>query len=105
MVSEHVRQALLNCQALVAAIDEKAQPLLYRLAPTERARVIMALLGIVLIGLALLALVMVGGRRLRRIARSRPGPARTNDDDWFRKPLISGNGDETPPSAPPSDTR
>ena len=48
----------------------------------------MAILGLVLLGLLLVAFIMIGGRWLRRIARERP-PER----EWPRRPRP---GDEPP---------
>lgn len=46
---------------------------LNRLDPPRRAAVVMALLGLTLVGLFLVAFVMVGGHWVRRLARHRPG--------------------------------
>jgi hypothetical protein len=56
---------------------------LNRLDPPRRAAVVMALLGLTLIGLFLVAFVMVGGHWVRRLARHKPGQ-RT-----FGKPIAS----------------
>ena len=56
---------------------------LNRLDPPRRAAVVMALLGLTLVGLFLVAFVMVGGHWVRRLARDKPGP-RT-----FGKPFAS----------------
>src|SRR5262245_37101201 len=78
------------------ADDEPAQPLLWRLPPESRAMVLMALLGLVLTGLLLIAIVYLGGRYLKRIAGKSHGPSQSTDDDWQRKPLV-------PPTPPPDD--
>jgi hypothetical protein len=46
---------------------------LNRLDPPRRAAVVMALLGLTLVGLFLVAFAMVGGHWVRRLARHRPG--------------------------------
>jgi len=46
---------------------------LNRLDPPRRAAVVMALLGLTLVGLFLVAFVMVGGHWVRRLARHKPG--------------------------------
>ncbi|MEM8864658.1 MAG: hypothetical protein AAGF31_03835 [Planctomycetota bacterium] len=51
-----------------------------RLDPPTRTAVMMALLGLVLLGLLLVACIMVGGRWLRRLARQRRPPR-----EWPRK--------------------
>ena len=58
--------------ALLAA-EESAEPLIERLDPPRRAAVLMAILGLVLLGLTLVACVMIGGRWVRRLAREQHG--------------------------------
>ncbi|TWT88586.1 hypothetical protein Mal64_20700 [Pseudobythopirellula maris] len=50
----------------------QSQTVLERLDPPTRAAVLMAVIGLVLLGLALVVLTMIGGRWLRRVARDRP---------------------------------
>lgn len=69
------------------AAEEKAQPLLMRLDPQDRAKVIMALLGLVLVGVALVAFALMAGRQVVRIARKSHGPTQPQDD-WYRKPIV-----------------
>jgi hypothetical protein len=73
---------------LLAAADQKAEPLLMRLDPVSRAKVLMSLLALVLMGIALVAMVWLGARHLRRIARKPVRPTVEHEDDWYRKPLI-----------------
>jgi hypothetical protein len=56
------------------AAEEAAEPLIEQLDPPRRAAVLMAILGLVLLGLALVACAMIGGRWVRRLARERQGP-------------------------------
>jgi hypothetical protein len=79
----------------VEQVDQKAEPLLMRLQPVTRAKILMALLALVLVGIALVALVWIGARHLRRIAKTPLRSTRPHDDDWYRKPLI-------PPDPPSS---
>jgi hypothetical protein len=60
----------------LAQAEQAAEPLLERLDPPRRAVVLMALLGVVLTGIALVACIMIGSRWVRRNARSgvRPTP-------------------------------
>lgn len=58
------------------AAAARAEPLIERLDPPRRAAVLMAILGLVLLGLALVACVMIGGRWMRRVARHRLGHTR-----------------------------
>ena len=79
----------------LAAIDDAllvdttdGQSLLMRLEPANRAKVLMALLALVLVGLGLIALAWLGARHLRRIARLRSGPTSPRTEDWYHKPLV-----------------
>jgi hypothetical protein len=83
---------------LLAAEEKQAAPLLMRLDPAVRAKVLMALLGLVLVGLLLVAMAWLGGRHLRRIARKAPTPPVDHRDDWYRKPLTPGDRSDTPDS-------
>ena len=58
---------------LLFAVQQSSDPVLERLDPPRRAAVVMALLGLTLIGLFLIIFVMVGGHWVRRLARHRPG--------------------------------
>jgi hypothetical protein len=60
------------CQAAMFAA-RAGDDVLNRLDPPRRAAVVMALLGLTLVGLFLVAFVMVGGHWVRRLARHRPG--------------------------------
>jgi len=51
-------------------------PVLERLDPPRRAAVVMALLGLTLVGLFLVATILVGGHWVRRLARHRPAGSR-----------------------------
>jgi hypothetical protein len=67
-----------------AQLRQVAEPPLERLPPTERATVLMALLGLVLVGLFLVACVMIGAHWVRRLARHRPGRERPMGDPAAR---------------------
>jgi hypothetical protein len=58
---------------ILLAIEESAEPLIDRLDPPRRAAVLMAILALVLLGLALVTCVMIGGRWVRRVARHEHG--------------------------------
>jgi hypothetical protein len=58
--------------------QQSAEPVLERLDPPRRAAVVMALLGIVLTGLLLVAIAMLGANWARRLARYRPGEQRSS---------------------------
>ena len=79
---------LSTVHCLLLAVDKQAEPLLVRLDPERRAKVLMSLVGVVLAGLGLMALAWLGGRRLRRITRKPLPPTPRAEDDWYRKPLL-----------------
>jgi hypothetical protein len=56
--------------------QQAGDAVLERLDPPRRAAVVMALLGLTLIGLFLITFAMVGGHWVRRLARHRPGRRR-----------------------------
>lgn len=82
---------------VLAWAEDKAEPLLMRLTPENRGRVLLALLAIVIVGVALIAIAVIGGRYVLRQARESHGPTPLGEDDWYRKPLI--------PRDPPSRLR
>jgi hypothetical protein len=69
--------------------EEDVRPLLQRLSPTQRAAVLAALFALVLLGMALVAFVYLGGRFVRRQSRSstslRPRERPVAPSDWDRK--------------------
>ena len=83
---------------LLSAAEEKAQPLLVRLDPQSRAKVLMALLGLVLVGIALVAMTIMIGRQVLRMARTSHGPTPRHEDDWYRKPLVPHEPEDPPAS-------
>lgn len=72
--------------AILFAAQQAGDAVLERLDPPRRAAVVMALLGLTLIGLLLITVVMVGGHWVRRLARHRPGQRR------FRTPITTQDG-------------
>ncbi|MDZ4819100.1 MAG: hypothetical protein SGJ20_09030 [Planctomycetota bacterium] len=85
-------ESILNFAHLLGAdlLGQADQTLLQRLGDVGRAKVMMALLGLVLIGITLVVGIYLGGRWARRIARTRV-PVRLRDQsDWDRRsPLES----------------
>lgn len=87
--------------ALALAVEESADMPLERLDPPRRAAVLMAILALVLTGIALVACVMIGGRWVRRMARDTHGPT-TNTMHIENKRLREAlepilPGDDSPP--------
>jgi hypothetical protein len=73
--------------------ESPARPLIQRLDEPTRAKVLSALAGLIILGLAMLALTWLGARVTRRYMNSatRYRPPRRTDadlDDWARKPLV-----------------
>jgi hypothetical protein len=77
---------LVTARSWLIAADDNEQPLLMRLKPTERASVLMALLGLVLVGLALMTVTWLAGRYVRRLTK-KPAAPLSPPDDWYRKRL------------------
>jgi hypothetical protein len=69
-------QTLGTVGAMLFAAEHSAEPVLEQLDGPRRAAVIMALLGLTLVGLFLITFVMVGGHWVRKLARHRPGRRR-----------------------------
>lgn len=72
--------------------------------PMLRAKLMMALLALVVLGLGLMVMIVLGGRYARRVARTPLPPSRIHEDRWYAKPLdasetdqTSDAGDEQPP--------
>lgn len=86
--------------APLAWAEAEAQPLLMRLSPQNRVAVVMALLGLVLVGIGLVALAILGGRYVLREARRMPGPTPRYEDAWYRKPLVPRDNDSKSGEAP-----
>ncbi len=75
-------------QYLCVLADADPRPLLERLSPTQRAAVLAALFALVLLGMALVAFVYLGGRFVRRQSRSSKSPKPRQPpivSDWDRK--------------------
>ena len=62
-------------QLWIVADQSSAQPVIERLDPPRRAGVVMALLVIIILGLFLIAVVLLGGNWVRRLARRRYPPS------------------------------
>jgi hypothetical protein len=74
--------------------ENEAVPLLQRLDPSQRAAVVAALFALVLLGMALVAFIYLGGRFVRRQNRRTPPSRPPLASDWDRK-----QPDEGPPTA------
>lgn len=69
--------------------------------PLLRARLLLALIALVVLALGMLTLIVLGGRYARRIARTPLPPSRTHDDRWYAKPLVPREpDDEQEPESP-----
>jgi hypothetical protein len=76
---------------LLFAAEKATDPVLEKLDPPRRAAVIMALLGLTLVGLFLIVCAMLGGHWVRRLARQRPARG-------FKLNPISAGGQSAPDS-------
>src|SRR4051812_49115004 len=74
---------------VLAAAEADKRMLLMRLDPENRAKVLMSLLALVLVGIGLIALAWLGARRMRRVARTRHAPSSAHEDAWYQKPLAT----------------
>lgn len=71
----------MHWHALRLLAEQPQRSVLERLEPPQRAVVMMALLGLVITGLLLVACVMIGGRWVRRMARHKPASRETGMAD------------------------
>ncbi len=85
---------------LAGLAAQTPQPLLLRLKPQDRARVLAALAGLVILGFALVALAWWGARYTRRYLK-RPWPrseryrsSTVSEFDWAEKPLYDAPSEE-----------
>ncbi len=81
--------ALHNLHLLLA--EDDAHPLLERLSPAQRGAVLAALFALVLLGMALVAFVYLGGSFVRRQNRRRPPERPPLPSDWDRKQPMEKN--------------
>jgi len=85
---------IVSCDMLDAPwiLAQQAEPLIRRLDPQMRAKVLAALAGLVILGIAMIVLVWLGGRATRRYMGIEPMARRrqpqVNPDDWARKPIV-----------------
>jgi hypothetical protein len=93
VTGEPVRRVVAAISVRLAWAAEQAEPLLMRLTPQNRSLVLMALLGMLLVGAGLIALAVIGGRQVLREARKKPNPTPRLEDGWYRKPLVPRDGD------------
>jgi hypothetical protein len=89
--------------AVLLAAQQTGDAVLERLDPPRRAAVIMALLGLTLIGLFLIAFIMVGGHWVRRLARHRPKKGSSANSGASEGALPEAQQD-IPPDTKSSDT-
>lgn len=89
--------------------QESGQPLIQQLDPKRNVALMMALLGLVLIGITLVACVMIGGHWVRKLARSSPPKKafEARDNTKLREQLAihlpEGDPDETTLADPAMD--
>jgi hypothetical protein len=76
--------------AILLAV-EVIEPPLPQLDPQRRASVILALAGLVILGLGMIALVWLGAQHVRRLARQRPIERSREPSSWAASPRIRDN--------------
>ena len=62
--------------------------------PLVKAKAMLALLGIVIVGIGLLMMAVLGGGIVRRLARHRAGVSKPLDDPWYKRRLEEKLPDE-----------
>ena len=82
----------LGLLAPAAVFAQVVEPLPSQLEETERGRLLLALVGLALLGLILVAAIYLGGRMTRRIARQRPIERTRPASDWERGSRDQGSG-------------
>ena len=71
----------------------QGEPLIRRLDPATRVKVLAALAGLIILGFGMVMLTWLGGRAVRRYMRSRPfepswrSLPKRSEDDWAGQPL------------------
>jgi hypothetical protein len=70
---------------------EEIEPPLPQLDPQRRAGVLLALAGLVILGLGMIALVWLGAQHVRRLARQRPTERPREPSSWAASPRIRDN--------------
>lgn len=85
--------------AIWIAQTQAERPLILRLEPEDRVRVLAALLTVLFLGLSLILFVWWGARATRRYmnsatqTRRRRQATTVREDDWATKPLYAGEDD------------
>lgn len=84
--------SLVATAALVFADQNRTLP------PPVRVKAMLALVGIIVLGFGLAAMILLGGLAVKRRARHRSGPSSARDESWYQKPLDPGPTAEGAPS-------
>jgi hypothetical protein len=80
----------------------EGQMLIERLHPVLRARVLLALLALIILGMGLIAVTLLGARFVRNYGRIRRRRSETPEDleqardGWWQKPLIADSEEPAP---------
>jgi hypothetical protein len=96
--------AVIEFASALLFAEESTGPVLERLDPPRRAAVVMALLGLVLTGLLLVACAMLGGHWVRRLARHKPGGRNTKTSAAAENRQLRASLQTILPDAKTSDT-
>jgi hypothetical protein len=85
-----VDSALLQFQLSWGVLAQNAEPLIRRLEPATRVKVLAALAAFIILGVAMMLLTWLGARATRRYMRQGKTDGSSTDvnhDDWSKKPL------------------
>ena len=89
VVRQSIQLLIAVVQPLCWLFAEAEKPLLQRLPPVVRARVILALVGLVMLAVLTTTMIWLVGRYWRRQIRKPLPPVHPHQDDWASKPLVS----------------
>ncbi len=76
----------------IAILADGEQPLIKRIDPDSRARLLLALAGMVILAIGGMVLVWLGARYVKRIARQRPPERQRDLSDWQRPEGVERHG-------------
>ena len=82
--------------AIAWAQDERL-PLIKRLPDATRAKVLAALAGLIILGMAMVALIWLGARFTQRYRNRKPyfqPTPRPGEHDWAKRPMVEKSADE-----------
>ena len=82
-----ISSAIAACSTWIHLFAQQGEPVFRRLEPATRAKVLAALAGFIILGIALMLFAWMGSRATRRYMNSGNSPKPRLDDDWAKKAL------------------